>query len=161
MTARRLTPICYSCQPGKWPFVLTEDFVVDLGLGLVGEHYFQCRNVPLGKLRGDVLTIFKGYASDGASPHFGTVCGVRCGTPSHSKTAPGFFTHDFLYQVAEVGCITWTYEDADEVLHDLMCAEGSKLGSIYYAAVAFFGGLYRHFRQTPTAAICISNHRML
>lgn len=160
MTARKLTPICYACQPGKWPFVLTEDFTVDLGLGLTGEHYFQCRNVPLAKLRGDILTLFRGYASDGASPYFGSVFGVRIGTPSHGKTAPGFFVHDLLYQVGETRCAPWSYEEADEILHDLMRAEGSALGGIYHAVVAIFGGLHRSFRQSPSAAICISNHRM-
>lgn len=162
MSAHALTHFLYDEVEGPWPFVLREDASVDLGLGLTGQHKFVDRGRHIASLDGDILTIKKGYASDGASPYFGKLFGLRIGTPSHERTAPGWFTHDLLYQIAEVRCcVSWTYEDADDILHDLMRENGSRLGGLYHAGVALFGGMHRRFRRGPSGAvICITNHRM-
>ena len=161
MSAKSLTKFIYKEVGGKWPFVLRQDAQVDLGWGLTGTHTFVDRGNRIARLEGDILTIYRGYASDGASPYFGKILGIRIGTPSHQKTAAGFFTHDLLYQVAEVPCCTqWTYEDADDVLYDLMREQGSCLGGVYHAAVATLGGFHRRLtKKPPGAVICISNHR--
>lgn len=114
----------------------------------------------IARLDGDILTIFAGYASDGASPYFGNLCGLRIGTPSPASSAAGFFVHDCLYQFGELPCAPWSYDDADDALYCLLRSTGFKLAGAYHAAVALFGGLYRQLTRKPSATIaCISNHR--
>jgi hypothetical protein len=154
-----ITPINYRVETGKWPFILNETLAVNLGLGLRGYHLFMHKGQPIGHLKDDRLRIFQGYASDGASPHFGTIGKVRIGTPSHAKTAPGFFVHDFLYQFAPLKCCPWTYAQADDVLYRLMRNEGSVLAAPYYTAVALLGGLHRRLTRNGKQEIsCQSKH---
>jgi hypothetical protein len=155
-----LTDCNYTTVPGKWPFVLTSDLVTDLCLGLCGEHTLVHRGRMMGTLVDDRLTIFAGYASDGASPHFFTIGKLRFGTPSHRKTAPGFFVHDFLYQFGRLPCCPWTFSQADDVLYHLMRQEGSILAAPYHAAVSIFGGLHRKITGSSSAAIsCNTKHK--
>jgi hypothetical protein len=159
MKPHTLTPCDYDVVKGRWPFVLRSDIAVNLCLGLKGRHLFQDRGVTRGKLVGDRLTVFAGYASDGASPHIFTVGKLRIGTPSHRKTAPGFFIHDFLYQFGSLPCCPWSYEQADDVLYHLMRQEGSVLAAPYHAAVSIFGGLHRRITRNPTTSIaCLEAH---
>lgn len=158
MTARSLTSFPYDDCGGKWPFVLRRDACVNLGLELTGSHWFECRGQRIAHLSGDMLTIHAGYASDGASPYFGKLFGLRIGTPSHARTAAAFFTHDLLYQIADCPCQQlWTYRDADKVLHDLMSQRGSCLGGAYHAGVAIFGGLHRRLKKAPNFTTCLTH----
>jgi hypothetical protein len=160
MRTHTLTECYYKIVEGRWPFVLTNKLVVDLCLGLRGKHVFLERGVEIGRLNGDILTIHAGYASDGASPYFGNLCGLRIGTPSHRKTAPGFFTHDFLYQFGRLTCCPWTYAQADDALYNLMRWEGSVLAAPYHAAVSILGGLHRRITASPSLTIaCLVNHK--
>lgn len=159
MNPHRLTPVRYKEVPGKWPFVLVADLTVELAGGFIGRHVFLDNGVPYGEITGDRLTIYAGYGSDGASPYFGKICGLRIGTPSHARTAPGFFVHDFLYQFAELPCCPWDYQQADDALYWLMRNEGSRLGSPYHAAVSIFGGMHRRITgRTSTTVACITHH---
>ena len=160
MKPRTLSQCSYEVVKGHWPFVLTENLVTDLAYGFRGKHVFRDRGKTLGELIGDTLTIFEGYASDGASPHICTIGKLRIGTPSHHKTAPGFFVHDFLYQFGRLECCPWTYEQADDVLFHLMRQHGSILAAPYLAAVSIFGGIHRRLTQRPSETIeCLGGHK--
>ena len=156
MTAKLASHISYQRLPsGQWPFVLLDDLLVDLRQGFVGTHVFCDCDKPIGSLVGDLLTIYAGYASDGASPGFVVPwLDWRIGTPSPFSSAPGFFTHDFLYQFAELPCAPWTYEQADDALYSLLRAGGFLAPSSYHAAVTIFGGLFRRLRKVSTTVSC-------
>lgn len=152
--------LCSPCQyqrnaKGKWPFVLTQDLQVLLNQGFIGTHVFFDGDKAIGSLAGDLLTLYAGYASDGASPGF-TVPGFgwRWGTPSPASSAPGFFTHDFLYQFGELACAPWTYSQADDALYSLLRAGGFQLPATYHAAVTIFGGIFRRFGKASTTVSC-------
>ena len=156
MTAKLASQISYQRLPsGKWPFVLLSDLMVNLNQGFVGTHVFYDGSKPIGSLVGDLLTIYAGYASDGASPGFVVPgLGLRIGTPSPASAAPGFFTHDFLYQFAELPCAPWTYEQADDALYSLLRSGGFLAPSSYHAAVTVFGGLFRRLGNVSTTVSC-------
>lgn len=159
MRPTRTSPISYREVPGRWPYVLNENLSANLGAGFVGSHAFMDNGVLLGHLEDDDLTIFAGYASDGASPYFGKFLGIRIGTPSHAKTAPGWFVHDFLYQFADLPCCPWTYAQADLTLYWLMRNEGSILCAPYHAGVTLFGGWRRRWLGGSSTVSCIATHR--
>ena len=150
MKPRAMHPVQYSRQPGRWPFRLTRGLAVNLDMGLTGGMVFEERGEILGMLHGDILTIFEGYQSDGASPCV-IVGNVRLGTPSPQSSAAGFFTHDFMYQFA--GVAPWTYEDADNALYWLLRENGFRLSGIYHSAVAIFGGLHRRLTRRPSDSV--------
>ena len=148
----------YERRDGKWPFVTTGDMRYHLGLGLVGSHTFLDGEKSLGRLEGDLLTIYQGYASDGASPCvIVPVVGWRWGVPSPASAAPGFLLHDFLYQFAEVACCPWTYEQADDALYALLRAHGFCMPASYHAAVSIFGGMARRLGRASTTVYCCTH----
>lgn len=153
MKPRALNSASYSEKTGKYPFVLNENLQVYLGLGHLGRHVFSSNGTVLGDLTDDVLTIYRGYASDGASPCIFRIGRFRLGTPSHRKIAEAWFTHDFLYQFGRLVCSPWTYRKADQILYDIMRQKGSILAALYYSAVVTFGGLHRHVTKKPNTEI--------
>ena len=146
MIPRLIQPVHYERVRGRWPFRLTDPVRVDLGLGHVGHVAFSERGEILGTLCDDVLTIFAGYQSDGASPCV-VVCGFRIGTPSPKRSAAGFFVHDFMYQFQSVA--PWSYQQADDCLYWLMEYDGFPLSGLYHEAVALLGGSYRRYFGQP------------
>lgn len=156
------TDAVYETRKGHWPFVLTKDLIVHLGMGFKGIHKFIDKGVVMATLVNDTLAIHAGYASDGASPHICTIGPIRIGTPSHKRIAPGFFAHDCMYQFGSLPCCPWTYAQADDVLYHLMRERGSILGAPYHAAVSIFGGLHRRFTSKGSTTIaCIVNHALV
>lgn len=156
-TSVSIEPIRYVRKPsGRYPFVLTRNFSVDLGLGLRPERAdFYTGTRCLGVLRGDVLTIFAGYASDGASPGFVVPwLGWRIGTPSPASAAPGFFTHDFLYQFADVPGVPWDRDDADDIFYDLLREGNFAAPALYHDVVSLFGGAFRRLSKIDPSLSC-------
>jgi len=153
--------VCYKRQRGRWPFVLTEDLTVDLGLGLKGQHLFIDRGLSICRLDGDLFTLFAGYASDGCTPYFGCLLSLRIGTPTPQGTAAcSWWIHDAMYQFGELSCAPWSYAQADDVFFHLLRTYGWKLASPYHAAVSIFGGIARKLRRNPSTTIaCISSHQ--
>lgn len=155
-----ITDAVYEVQKGHWPFVLTKDLIVGLGMGFKGIHKFVDNGVERAMLVNDKLVIYAGYASDGASPHICTIGPIRIGTPSHKKIAPAWFAHDCMYQFGALPCCPWTYAQADDVLYHLMRERGSILAAPYHAAVSIFGGLHRRITgKGSTSIACIVTHK--
>ena len=134
--------------------------MIHLGLGLRGAHVFAERGKDLGELTDDILTIYAGYTSDGASPHLATICGIRIGTYSGRKTAPGWWPHDFMYQFGpdSLPCCPWTFDQADDVLYWMMRQNGSILGGPYHAALSIFGGLHRQLTRPRNTEVYCRHH---
>jgi hypothetical protein len=158
-----MTKLLSSCRyerkpRGKWPFVTTGDLRYNLGLGLKGSHTFCDGEKSIGRLEDDILTIYTGYASDGASPGFIIpFFGWRFGPPSPKSSAPGFFLHDFLYQFGGLPCCPWTYEQADDAFEALLIAHGFSLPRSYHSAVTIFGGIARRLSKVSTTLYCYTH----
>ena len=145
MIPRLIHPVFYERQRGRWPFRLTGPVVVNLGMGHLGHIAFYERDEMLGLLTDDILTIFEGYQSDGASPCI-IIGGIRIGTPSPRSAAAGWFVHDFMHQFQSVA--PWSYKQADDCFYWLLENDGFILSGLYHDAVAKLGGLYRkHFNK--------------
>jgi hypothetical protein len=142
MIPRLIHPVRYTRQRGRWPFVLTAPIVVDLGMGHLGHVTFEERGQILGMLNHDILTIFEGYQSDGASPCI-VICGLRIGTPSPRSAAAGWFVHDFMYQFQSVA--PWSFKQADDCLYWLLEDDDFFLSGVYHEAVSRFGGMFRRY----------------
>ena len=158
--AVRITPVCYACQPGPWPYVLTADLRIDLGCGFIGEHRFIDKGISMAHLKGDQLTIYAGYASNGCSPYFGNFFGLRIGTPTpRGNAAASWFVHDLLYQFGELVCAPWSYDQADDIFFQLMRQHSFPLAGAYHVAVSVLGGLHRQLTRAPSTTIaCLTTH---
>lgn len=124
---------------GKYRFVLTADFTVDLNKGWSGYHDFRDGDRRLAILDGDKLTIFAGYAFDGCSPAF-SIAGYWFGTPTPPATVGPALVHDVLRQFMGLECAPYTRKDTDDIFYDLMVANKFPLAMEYHGAVSGLAG---------------------
>lgn len=138
----------------EWRFRLTADFVINLGCGWIVTHEFYDRGKQIGRLIGDELTIFEGYAWDGCSPAW-RVFGVWIGTPTPLPALIPSLVHDMLYQFMSVSCVPWDKRQADEIFWNLMVEKNFPLKGTYHGAVAIFGAVYRRIQPARPQTRCL------
>ncbi len=140
---------------GRYRFCLTADLAVDLGLGLNGNHVLRDGETDWAILRGDILTIFEGYAFDGCSPAW-QIFGRWFGTPTPRKAVAAAAVHDCLRGYLGLDCLHYTRKDTDDVFWNMLKAEGFPMGGVYHGAVAGpIGSLYiRLTAARPNKANC-------
>lgn len=114
-----------------YKYQLFENYVIDVGIFPVDPVTHRYMHLSA---RG-VLTIFAGYAWDGASgPALDTVSFMR-----------GSLVHDALYQMMKEGFLPWAHKRRADALLTQLCGEDGMPAwrrAYVWAAVRVFGKLY-------------------
>lgn len=147
---------------GDWMYRLKADFCwesgisPDLGAWQVPELHFSDAH---GKYWLSIhvsgrITVRAGYAWDGCSPKF-RVFGKLWGTPDgeidpmtgYPRTYHASCLHDALYQFADHPRMPYTLEKMDAIFYQRLLVDGFSRARLYYAAVRWFGGVYRRIAK--------------
>ena len=137
MKATILSPFVWRKYPGtKYPYRLIQPLQVRLDAPWLPIHpiiTFICRK-KIAELKDNILTIYTGYAIDGAS-----------GAPLDEHILLEVFLHDLFYQFGQSTGAPWTRREADQLFLQLMRLHRFPLARTYYHAVRLFG--WFHYRS--------------
>jgi hypothetical protein len=121
----------------KWKYVLEKDYTIVVPFFAPKPCYFYCGVQLLGFMNGNLLTMKKGYASDGATM-----------APDIECMMAEFFVHDFGCQFCDVAGSPFTRMQVDDFFgYQLRYSEhftARLLAPIYYKGVRFGA----HFLQS-------------
>ena len=118
-------PTVYTDYQKKWLYCLTGSVSYLIEGVKIPNCDVYSNSQLLGQMRGDVLTIAKGYAFDGMTNY-----------PDSPQNIPDALLHDFLYQTAIV-----SRRDADKLLKASMAHNKTPRKWLVYAGVRLFGWL--------------------
>lgn len=97
-----------------------------------------------------VMTIAKGYASDGCSPKYrlrkwiiGTPDGSVCPFCKLPETYYAFYVHDALCQFAGHKDMPWSRAEIDQIFYDVLKRDNFKWAGFYYWAVVKLGPFHK------------------
>lgn len=134
-----MKPAVYSTDKSKrYPYVLTEDLVAPLSYHWAkGRYEFWFEDRLLAVIENYKITIFKGYACNGATL-----------APNIAEGMAAFFVHDLLYQFGRCAHCPWNRGEADIAMYHLMVRAQVDVAMIYYCGVKSMGwAFYRaHFK---------------
>lgn len=127
-------------KTGPYPYVSTTALKIRYladWTNIPGEYTFIHQGNVLGTLFDRTITIFPGYAIDGAT----------C-APDYPDYIAQFFLHDFLYQFLRTAGAPWTRKEADQAMLDCGRYEAFPHRRTFYTAVRLCGWIFSlRYRQ--------------